>query len=121
MPTGERRSACGRCFSLLPDAPAPVPISASWSLVGDSLFVQCDLPLQDGPINPANWSASHGGTEWVGGPGAQVVAGAIAVPMVDTGLPIGGESCCYNAVPPDVVGVNGTPVAAFCDYPLTPL
>ena len=90
-----------------------------WAIVGNGIIVQTDLPIADGPIDPANWSAVHAGTQWVGTTGAQVTSGTITVPMVNTGVPVGGETCCYNASPPDVIGTNGVPVAAFCDFPLT--
>jgi len=116
---GGRASACERCFSPLLNPIPPVPTDARWAIVGDGVLLQTDLPLQNGPLDCASWTAKHNGTIWEGDGVCEVTGGTAVVGMRDTLVPAAGESVSYDASTADLVGTNGAPVAAFVDFPLT--
>ena len=103
----------------------PVPQSASYSRGADLLTVIFDKPLAPGPISAANWTGvrtDSGGiavTNFVGS-SAFAAAGDTVTGTCVTTVPGSGQSrVSYDASPPDLVGADGAPVAAFADFPLS--
>lgn len=102
----------------MPSSP-PVPTSAVFDSPSKTLTVAFDQPLQPGTSAAGNWAAwpaniRHANTIPIVVSG-NTVSGVLAQQFPDTKSNV----VQYFGSPPDVVGLNGLPVAAFADFPLT--
>lgn len=86
------------------------------------MTVTFDQPLQPGATAAGNWTCTYGiaaikfdHTQ----PAPGVLAGNTATLQMANPILSGGPNvCAYLAAPPDVIGTNGLPAAAFAGFPL---
>lgn len=86
-----------------------------------TLTVTFDRPLVVGPLFAPSWGWVRNLNGYTG-IAAQVPPGAPTTVIVTAGLPgpaPPGALCAYAAIPPDLIGQNGVPVAPFADFPIT--
>lgn len=86
-----------------------------------TVVITFDKLLKPGPVVLTNWP----GHRTVGGsfdffPTAPPVAAGCTVTYQHNGLPAlpGPSFVSYNALPPDLIGLHGLPVAQFLQFPL---
>lgn len=104
---------------MLPE-PAPIPIAATFDIPTRVYSVTFDRALTANPaLNLANWSLCAVGNTRTMDTAASAGAVVSGVVSVFLGGACGGPSISYAAAPADVLGVTGTPVAAFAGFPLT--
>ena len=107
------------CSAPLASDKAPEVKDCFWNITVEVMQCVFDLELQPGVSIPANWILHYNGNQWwpvgpltvdfngvVGG--FRVISPSAKPNVVD-----------YFATPPDLVGVNGIPVEAFADVPIT--
>jgi hypothetical protein len=97
----------------------PVPTSATWAGGSAPVYVFFDRALGTNPTcDTGNWFLRLGGF-------AQTVTGVnmapVAVAIARTNGPAnpGPDIVSYSPPPDDIVGGDGTPVAAFSNLPVT--
>jgi hypothetical protein len=106
---------------LLPHSP-PLPTGATIEAATSIVRVTFDRNLQTGTTAVLNWTikANIGVGNQVFTPTApgSVLGPLVTLPTLGGGLAFPPMGVTYNAVPPDLVGSNGVPVAAFLDLPI---
>jgi hypothetical protein len=106
-----------------PSSTPPVPVAAGYSVGLNVWTVVFDQSLQPGVSSSANWQgvregapSSYDAFVVLADP---TIAGNVVTGQGTITIPGSGPSrISYAATPPDLVGTNGLPVAAFVDYPV---
>ncbi len=96
--------------------PPPVPVDAQFETPTMTVTVFFDRPLTPGRILSVNWGVRAFGREWIpivvraftSAVSFEVVLGAFGL----------GERVSYFATPPDLLGLDSTPVERFIGFPL---
>lgn len=100
-----------------PNAPdtAPVPVSATWTPTAGIWQCTFDKPLLPGVKTAGNWGMRVLDHLWAAASASVPVANPTRVTGLSfEGPPLpGANSIAYVATPPDIIGVNGLPVAPF--------
>lgn len=107
------------------DLVAPVPLTAVLTLgvppVDAALVITFDLPLVVGLLDERTYTLRASSFEWDAAMAAVLAPRptevAIDFDRTDPAAP--GDVISYNALPADLVGQNGLPVAPFVDFPVT--
>ena len=99
-----------------PDLTPPVPISGE--AFGDNLSVLFDRHLLPGVLDPSNWTARWDSIIRIATSAIAVGSQVNLVTEEDEG-DIGPDKVSYNAMPPDVLSLDGTPAASFDAFPIT--
>jgi len=99
---------------------APRPIFAQFVQATGLYTVEFDKLLVDGFIFGGNWECKDGQWRHYVPGGAAVVSGSLVTALLPLVQPIlEPPHAEYHAAPPDLIGRNGLPVAAFDDFPIT--
>ena len=96
--------------------PAPIPILAVWA--DPVLTVTFDQPLFARPLNPSNWVLRLADLRYIA-LAANSVGSAVVVNAIDDEMEPGLDGISYAAIPDDLTGLDGTPVPAFNDFPIS--
>lgn len=93
---------------------APLPLSATFDVATRETIVTFDRPLMPPLLDPGNWKLDRGGQEYPPTAAPTVLGNAIAFTALGFGGPgPPGNNVRYAAVPADLTGLTGAPVAAF--------
>jgi hypothetical protein len=99
---------------------APVPVSAEYIAgpLRPKIAITYDQPIARQAPTGANWTARFGDTQ-LGFQGRVVAADVVTITWRILGAQPGPDVVSYAATPPDHRGMfNGTPVAAYVDFPV---
>jgi len=99
-----------------PSGVGPVPIAAE--VFGEQLVVTFDQELLNTSLDPNNWTMRLGGNRFECSE-AVVNLTQVECMMDQLGPEAGPDVCNYAAIGQDVRALDGTPAAAFSDFPIT--
>lgn len=95
-----------------------MPLSAEVTLNGIyTLTVTFSQQLQAGASAPGNWYYDLAGQRYVNAMPMTIAGSQVSGELLNAGAGAAGPTCGYLATPADVVNTDGTPAAAFADFP----
>ena len=115
---GERRSACGRCFSVPPSPVGPLIVSATLDAAFGSILILFDRALQPGVPDNANWQCHADGEVWDAVGVGNIFGNAVMLNMLRTGIPSALQVVDYFGVGVPIKDLSGLDAPVQTDVPL---